>query len=212
MRFTARVKSKNGLRIAFPATPFFSEPFALPGGEGYALPFPRSVSLCLGGKSISFFFPASSFKSRVSRHLPPLLSLFALFKRVNSFAIKQIQPLFAKHRGGGTPAHIRAGLYFRRHMYHVPPLSPAVSVDCAYFPSPRGRVPQSPKSRHSPLSLATCPLPPLLSQPPFARFLYPAYTSKARRTTPCSACKHFAPKCVRPCAWRCRWSLPRLAG
>src|SRR6266852_4660192 len=39
-----------------------------------------------------------------------------------------------------------------------------------------------------------------LEQPPFARFPRPAYTSKARRQTPCSACKHFAPKCVRPCA------------
>src|SRR5260370_36543364 len=40
-------------------------------------------------------------------------------------------------RGGGTPT-LRAELRSRRHMRHVAPLSPVASLDCAYFPSPRG--------------------------------------------------------------------------
>src|SRR6266852_8918314 len=153
--------------------------------------------------------PCLCGKSYILSSLPPVLPLFALFKKVNSFAIKQIQPLFAKHRGGGTPAQPRRAL--------LPPsyASRAASIPCGLsrlriLPVTTGVCTPNLPNRHS--SLATCPVPPLLSQPPFARFLYPAYTSKARRTTPCSACKHFAPKCVRPCAWRCRWSLPRLAG
>jgi hypothetical protein len=35
--------------------------------------------------------------------------------------------------------HFLATLHFRRHMRHVAPLSPVTSIDCAYFPSPRGR-------------------------------------------------------------------------
>ena len=36
--------------------------------------------------------------------LPALCSLFAAPKKVNSFAINQIQPLFAKHPGWGMPS------------------------------------------------------------------------------------------------------------
>jgi hypothetical protein len=38
----------------------------------------------------------------------------------------------------GVPQHLRAELRSRRHMRHVAPLSPVPSLDCAYFPSPRG--------------------------------------------------------------------------
>src|SRR6266849_8434232 len=46
---------------------------------------------------------------------------------------------YEKPGEGGTPAN----RWFRisgsaRHMRHVTPLSPAPSLDCAYFPSPRG--------------------------------------------------------------------------
>jgi hypothetical protein len=44
----------------------------------------------------------------------------------------------------GVPQHFRAELRFRRHMRHVAPLSPVASLDCAYFPSPRGCTLSSP--------------------------------------------------------------------
>jgi len=45
-------------------------------------------------------------KSITSKHLQSLYSLFALSKKVNPFAIKQIQPLFAKHPGWGVPVRM----------------------------------------------------------------------------------------------------------
>ncbi len=65
-------------------------------------------------------------------------SLLPLFFRLSPFGISNLQPLFAKHPGWGTPNTFRAKLRFRRHMHHVAPLSPVSSFDCAYFPSPRG--------------------------------------------------------------------------
>ena len=84
--------------------------------------------------------PPSSVPCRVSV-VNPLLSsvcsLFALFLRLPSFVFSNLEPLSAKHPGGGYPTPpLRAS--FPRHMRHVAPLSPVPSVDCAYFPSPRG--------------------------------------------------------------------------
>ncbi len=77
--------------------------------------------------------------SVVNPLLSSVCSLFALFLRPPSFLFSNLEPLFAKHPGGGTSTPpLRA--WFPRHMSHVPPLSPVPSVDCAYFPSPRGRV------------------------------------------------------------------------
>ncbi len=42
-----------------------------------------------------------------------------------------------KQGEGGIP-QLWAKLRFRRHMRHVTPLSPVPSLDCTYFPSPRG--------------------------------------------------------------------------
>ena len=42
---------------------------------------------------------------------------------------------YKKTGEGGTPANRR---YHARRMRHVAPLSPVPSLDCAYFPSPRG--------------------------------------------------------------------------
>src|SRR5216683_963946 len=39
---------------------------------------------------------------------------------------------------GGVPQHTRAALRCRHYVRHVAPLSPVASLDCAYFPSPRG--------------------------------------------------------------------------
>jgi hypothetical protein len=49
---------------------------------------------------------------------------------------------YANTRGWGTE-RFPAKLRFRRHMRHVAPLSPVASLDCAYFPSPRGCVPRT---------------------------------------------------------------------
>ena len=52
--------------------------------------------------------PGSSGKSAANRTLTPVLTyccgLFVVAKKVNSFAIKQIQTLFGKHRGWGCLA------------------------------------------------------------------------------------------------------------
>ena len=42
---------------------------------------------------------------------------------------------YEKHRGGEG---VDLFSFHRRHMRHVTPLSPVPSLDCAYFPSPRG--------------------------------------------------------------------------
>ncbi len=56
-------------------------------------------------------------------------------------ALSPVTPLesaLTKTPGVGGPPAFRATLRFRHHMRHVAPLSPVASLDCAYFPSPRG--------------------------------------------------------------------------
>ncbi len=50
------------------------------------------------------FFPASSLKSRVSSHLPPLWKP----KKVNLFLFNQFQPLLPKHPGWGISTFVRS--------------------------------------------------------------------------------------------------------
>ena len=72
-------------------------------------PIPRSFNhlRTLLPLTTSLFSTSVSASAPQTLHLPLSLflsatcSLFALSKKVNSFAIKQIQPLFAKHPGGG---------------------------------------------------------------------------------------------------------------
>src|SRR5229473_3246935 len=52
--------------------------------------------------------------------------------------IAPLESALTKNTQGGVPPNICATLRFRHHMRHVAPLSPVASVDCAYFPSPRG--------------------------------------------------------------------------
>src|SRR6266851_8042716 len=62
-----------------------------------------------------------------------------------------------KNRGEGGPAFRVSSVQppvssLQNHMRHVAPLSAVASVDCAYFPSPRGGVYlPSTLTRHSPL-------------------------------------------------------------
>jgi hypothetical protein len=154
----------------------------------------------------------SSLKPQVSSFQSLAASFVALCALQKSQLLcNQANPAsFCKAPGAGVPpAHPRRAL--------LPPsyASRGTSIPCGLsrlriLPVTTGVCTPNLPNRHS--SLATCPVPPLLSQPPFARFPRPAYTSKARRKTPCSDCKHFAPKCVRPCASLCRWFSPRSAG
>src|SRR5258708_2081881 len=52
--------------------------------------------------------------------------------------ISPLESALTKTPGVGGPPASRATLRFRHHMRHVAPLSPVASLDCAYFPSPRG--------------------------------------------------------------------------
>src|SRR5712691_2905839 len=74
--------------------------------------------------------------------VPPLLLILSDFSR-HSFtqSVRREGPLATRH--------FLATLCFRRHMRHVAPLSPVTSVDCAYFPSPRGVPYPLPISRRS---------------------------------------------------------------
>jgi len=45
---------------------------------------------------------------------------------------------FAKTPGWGCHRAFEPNPPYARHMHHVTPISPVSSVDCAYFPSPRG--------------------------------------------------------------------------
>ncbi len=136
------------LRLAFPATPFFSQPSALPRGCG------------------------------VRTSVPPLRVSVPLWQ--SQFA----RPLFS---------YSYELLFPQVFYFDNDPHCPGVWGTSGFLSNF-----EPPTSN--------------LEQPPFARFPRPAYTSKARRKTPCSACKHFAPKCVRPCASLCHWFSPRLAG
>jgi len=82
---------------------------------------------------------------KLTPFLPYSCSLFVTPKKVNSFGIKQIQPLFAKHPGcGGTHAR----LAFRISHPH-----PLLCADSALSASLRYPLPAFAPSRHS--SLAT---------------------------------------------------------
>jgi hypothetical protein len=96
------------LRIPFPTTPLFSHPYKTPGVWGL---FPFGFSRITGHESqvthARFF---TSHRPRVTSHaFSSACRLFGIPKKVNSFAIKQIQPLFAKHPGYGVPPNAAAG-------------------------------------------------------------------------------------------------------
>src|SRR6266851_2836605 len=81
----------------------------------------------------------------------PCIALRTLFRSLRSFSAPRpffstTCTLFSQNtRVAYPPASTFASAPFRlrRHMRHVAPLSPVASVDCAYFPSPRGCAPQT---------------------------------------------------------------------
>src|SRR5216683_2143342 len=52
--------------------------------------------------------------------------------------VTPLESALTKNTGGGVPQNIRDTLHCRHYVRHVAPLSPVASLDCAYFPSPRG--------------------------------------------------------------------------
>jgi hypothetical protein len=84
------------LQIPSPATPLFSHPSECLGV--LVRTCNPSATLCLG---VSVANPLVSY----------CCGLFALSKKVKSFAIKQIQTLFAKHPGGGGSTQFHATHY-----------------------------------------------------------------------------------------------------
>ena len=66
-----------------------------------------------------------------------LSSLCALFC-TRLLCFQSFAASFPNPPGVGVSQHFCAELRFRLHMRHVAPQSPAPSLDCAYFPSPRG--------------------------------------------------------------------------
>ncbi len=90
--------------------------------------FAASVSQCLCGKS------------HVLRNLQPLCLLFALFSALPSFVFNSLQPLFAKHPGGGYPARFDLEKKTRGHAGACPPHnSGQLRVD--YAPAPLEKLP-----------------------------------------------------------------------
>src|SRR5713226_5600074 len=81
----------------------------------------------------------------------PCIALRTLFRSWRSFSAPRpffstTSALFLQNtRVAYPPASTLTSTPFRlrRHMRHVAPLSPVASVDCAYFPSPRGCAPQT---------------------------------------------------------------------
>src|SRR6266852_3365883 len=161
------------LQIPFPATLLFSHPYKTAGMSPSGYFRPRL------GTSVS---SVSLWQILYSQQLAAsFVSLCPLQK--NQLLCNQANPAsFCKTPGWGYPSTSAPG-FTSAVICITCRLYPLWSQSIAHTSRHHGGVyPQSPKS---PLSLATCPVPPLLSQPPFARFLYPAYTSKARRKTPC---------------------------
>src|SRR5260221_14610561 len=78
---------------------------------------------------------------------PSIPSIFNSFRTLSN-ATEVVPPSLSKSRGVSSLWSLRSDLSAlcvallpasaRRHMRHVAPLSPVDSLDCAYFPSPRG--------------------------------------------------------------------------
>jgi hypothetical protein len=124
---------------AYFAAPLFS--------YSYELLLPQALYFdndphCPGGRGVtpSSVAPSSTCLCRNSplfKHLQTLC--FSLRSFPHSDRLFSItSALFSQNTRGGGAQHFRATLRFRRHMHHVTPLSPIASVDCTYFPSPRG--------------------------------------------------------------------------
>src|SRR5713226_8526910 len=67
--------------------------------------------------------------------------------------------------GGGWGCQLESTRHsrFRHHMRHVAPLSPVVSVDCAYFSSPQGCTQSSSTFHESPLQFRVSVANPMFS-------------------------------------------------
>src|SRR5258708_30295857 len=91
---------------------------------------------------MSALSPASAPTSGVrwAHPLTPLESAFTdccLSYKQNA-PVSPLESALTKNTGGGVPQNISDTLHCRHYVRHAAPLSPVASLDCAYFPSPRG--------------------------------------------------------------------------
>ena len=98
------------LQIPFPATPLFSHPYKTPGvsplRHSPSMPSPSLCSLCLPVQQAGLCGKFYVFSS-----LPPLCRSWRSFFALPSFVFSSLQPLFAKHPGGGYHLHESAVPY-----------------------------------------------------------------------------------------------------
>ncbi len=85
---------------------------------------PPSISCTSSISFASFRLRTLDFSLRSFSHLDPLFSITSA--------------LFSQNTGGCGYQHFRVTLCLRRRMRHVALVSPVPSLDCVYFPSPRG--------------------------------------------------------------------------
>src|SRR5229473_3088156 len=129
--------------------------------------------------------PVSPLESALTN--PPYLFDSAYFKtpcfdtHAQTSPVSPLESALTKTPGAGVPQNIRDTLRFRHHTRHVAPLSPVASLDCAYFPSPRGCTTPT-RSRFS----------PRLPQTQLTRPLF-SYSYKPRYPQPLSFHVHTKP-------------------
>src|SRR5229473_2906136 len=118
--FSSAALSFQSLAASFPKTP----------GWGYlrAGCAPSTPARPAGGSRLSPISDRSSMLFRINTY-----KSVSKQRTLTTFRINTCE----KQWEGGIP-QLWAKLRFRRHMRHVTPLSPVPSLDCTYFPSPRG--------------------------------------------------------------------------
>src|SRR5260370_4233350 len=94
---------------------------------------------CLSYKQNAPVSPLESALPNASHLLDSAHFETACFDTLASLSpVTPLESALTKNTGGGVPQHTRAALRCRHYVRHVAPLSPVASLDCAYFPSPRG--------------------------------------------------------------------------
>ena len=118
--FSSAALSFQSLAASFRKTP----------GWGYlrAASAPSTPARPAGGSRLSPLSDRSSMLFRINT-----CKSVSKQRTLTTFRINTCE----KQGEGGIP-QLWAKLRFRRHMRHVTPLSPVPSLDCTYFPSPRG--------------------------------------------------------------------------
>src|SRR4029077_7543867 len=120
----------SSLQIPLFATPLFSHRYKTPGVWGCRLSIFTSVPVP------RWQVPCSQ---QVAASLSSLCPLFALFSALVPFVLKSLQPLFAKHPGGGYPAST-AKTKTKGHAGACP-LHNSSQLRVSYAPAPLEKLP-----------------------------------------------------------------------